>query len=782
MNPNLIGDLLVFLALCFNILAGFSYFMVARGNRSYEALAEKCFNWFVVFSTLMLAYLFYLFFSHDFRVQYVYEYSDRNLPFFYLLSSLWGGQEGTYVLWMFMSACFGFAIKNRSGQYRNYGMFVFSLVNLFFLVLMLKLSPYALLSFFAEDGAGLNPLLQDPWMVIHPPVIFVGYAAAGVPFAIAMAALLRNDYSGWIKRAFPWAGIAAFMLGAGNILGAYWAYRTLGWGGFWAWDPVENSSFIPWFISLALLHGMVIERRTGALRRTNLLMSAFLFILVVYGTFLTRSGVLADFSVHSFIDLGMNIYLVIFLIVYTLFALVVFVSRARSIESTPLNYNFYTKEFSLFAGMLLLFLFSIVVLFWTSLPILTTMSGNPRAADLATYNSFALPFAIVYALFLTAAPFLNFNRYVSGNWKKVVIPVALVSAVVGIGAVFLLDATVMFVVVFMLFATGVAAYLLKSDLRKFLVAGIVGFVVTVLIAYLSGTRDYLYLLYFGAAAMLIVSNLVSFITYLPDRWQLSGGQLSHFGFGLMLVGILGSSGFSRNEKMVINRGEYKEAFDLRISYQGMQNYIEMPHNRLILTYDEGDGEVEVNPELYYSARLDGIMRKPYVKMNLLNDIYFSPEQLQDLDAGQGLILRRGEPKKVGDFTFTFQEYDMSSHESDEPTVSVIARVQVDYGETSEIIEPIKATKTGKQGAREFIDFPFDFGPDQMYSATISHILADQDAVAIHIPGLVESGPPDRLILDISIKPLINFVWLGTTLMLLGGLIVFWRRFRESTVV
>ncbi|MDF1544463.1 MAG: cytochrome c biogenesis protein CcsA [bacterium] len=781
MNPNLIGDLLVFLALCFNILAGLSYFMVARGNRSYEALAEKCFNWFVVFSTLMLAYLFYLFFSHDFRVQYVYEYSDRSLPFSYLLSSLWGGQEGTYVLWMFMSACFGYAIKNRSGQYSKYGMFVFSLVNLFFLALMIKLSPYALMDFYAEDGAGLNPLLQDPWMVVHPPVMFVGYAATAIPFAIAMSALLRNDYSSWIKRAFPWVGVSSVMLAAGNILGGYWAYKTLGWGGFWAWDPVENSSFIPWFISLALLHGMVIERRTGALRRTNLLMSAFLFILVVYGTFLTRSGVLADFSVHSFVDLGINIYLVLFLVFYTLFTLVLFLFRVRSIESKPLEYNFYTKELSLFAGMVLLFLFSIVVLFWTSLPILTTLTGEPRAADLATYNSFALPFGIVYAVFLMAAPFLNYNRFVPENWKKVVLPTTIVAAAVGLLLVFLMDAPILFAVVLTLFSAGVSAYMLKSDLRKSLLTGILGFVVTVVIAYLSGTRDYMYLLYFGSAAMLVVSNLACFLSYLPNRWQLSGGQLTHFGFGLMLIGILGSSGFSRNEKVVINRGEQKEAFGLSVSYLGMQDVIEKPHNRLILTYDEGDGPVEVNPELYYSARLDGIMRKPYVKKNLLNDIYFSPEQIQDLEGGEGLTLKRGEPKKVGDYTFTFQEYDMSSQESDQPTVSVIARVQVDYGEVSELIEPIKSTQTGKQGAREFVDFPYDFGPDKMYSATIAQILADQDAVSIHVPGLAESGPPDRLILDLSVKPLINFVWAGTTLIILGGLIVFYRRFRESVL-
>ena len=781
MNPNLVGNLLVFLALCFNLLSGFSYLMVGRGKRSYEDLADRSYNWFVIFSTLMLSYLFILFFSHDFRVKYVYDYSDRSLPFSYLVSSLWGGQEGPYVLWMFMSACFGLVIKKKSGQYRNYGMFVFSLVNLFFLVLMIKLSPYALMGSYVEDGAGLNPLLQDPWMVVHPPVMFVGYAAAAVPFVIAMAALMRNEYSGWVKRAFPWAGISALMLAAGNILGGYWAYKTLGWGGFWAWDPVENSSFIPWFISLSLLHGMIIEKRTGALRKLNILMSAFLFILVVYGTFLTRSGVLADFSVHSFVDLGMNRYLVIFLAFYTLFTIVLFLARMRSIEVKPLNYNFYSKELSLFAGMTLLFLFSLIVLFWTSLPLLTTLSGEPRAADLATYNSFALPIAVLYAIFLAAAPFLNYHPFTPFDWKKRIGIVAAVSVGLGFGLFhFLLGASIAFATVFSLFVIGMTAYFMKSDLRRSLMPGAIALIGTMVIAYVVGTRDYLHILYFGSAAMLIVSNLVSFFSYLPDRWRLSGGQLAHFGFGLMMIGILGSAGFSRSEKLVINRGEYEEAFNLKISYQGMVNDINVPKNQLKLTYDEGAGDVEINPELYYSARLDGIMRKPYVKKNWLEDIYFSPEQVQDLDSPNGLTLKKDEPHQVGDYTFTFKDYEMGSHESDEKMLTVIARIQVDYAGGSETITPMKSTQLGPEGGRVFTDIPFEFGPDKALSASISQILADQNAVVLQVPGLIKSGPPDRLLLDVSVKPIINFVWVGTTLILLGGIIVLFRRMREST--
>ncbi len=202
MSYDFPGDLLVFLALIFNVIAGVAFFLTARGNKSFEVLARKSYNYFTGIILLAFVYLYYLFFSHQFVIKYVYEYSDRSLPFFYLLSSFWGGQEGTYLLWITFSALFGYLILNRGGQYRNYAMAVYSAVNLFFLFIMVKLSPFAMLDFVPADGAGLNPLLQDPWMVIHPPVIFVGYAMAAVPFALAMAALLKNDYSTWVSRLF----------------------------------------------------------------------------------------------------------------------------------------------------------------------------------------------------------------------------------------------------------------------------------------------------------------------------------------------------------------------------------------------------------------------------------------------------------------------------------------------------------------------------------------------------------------------------------------------------
>jgi len=166
------GELMILFALAMNVIAGISYWGVARGKRTLESLGNRSYNLFALFVTLAVGYLLYLFFSHNYAFKYVYEYSENNQPFLYILSAFWGGQEGTYLLWLFFNALCGYIIVRNGGQYRDYAMVFFSLINLFLLIILLNLSPFALLPFTTDDGLGLNPLLRDPWMIIHPPVIF----------------------------------------------------------------------------------------------------------------------------------------------------------------------------------------------------------------------------------------------------------------------------------------------------------------------------------------------------------------------------------------------------------------------------------------------------------------------------------------------------------------------------------------------------------------------------------------------------------------------------------
>lgn len=827
MAPNVPGDLLIFLGFALNILAGLFFFFLAQGKTAYENLALKSYHLFTAAITLATFYLSYLFFSETYVVAYVYNYSDRALPFFYKLSALWGGQEGTYLLWLMMNAFFGYVIIKKGGVYRNVAMVIYSIVNIFFLFFLVKLSPFALLNGYPPDGAGLNPLLQNPWMVIHPPVIFVGYSLAAVPFSFAMAALILNDFSSWVKKSFPWAAITALMLAGGNILGGYWAYITLGWGGFWAWDPVENSSFIPWFISLAFVHGLVIEKRTGALRKTNLLMASFVFVLVIYGTFLTRSGVLADFSVHSFVDLGINQYLVLFLVLYIMISLmffvrdkinyivatllfaafivttfftggnqfigilitlyvfanlIIFIPLQHRISNIPISYNIFHKEFIVFSGMSLLFVFSIIVLFWTSLPILTNIfTDQPRAADLSTYNTFAAPFGILYALLLTVAPFSVFQTRKIENWPTKLGIIAGISVATGFGLFyFVLGATMMFAVIFSIVMITLAMYMLNGELFKDLIIPFVLAILTVAYSMYVDVDNYLYLLFFAVAVMMSASNLISMIRHMSS-WKTIGAQISHLGFGLMIIGVLASSAFTTNEKLIIPRGGTDDAYGLTVKYLGMEHDINYPLNKLLLTYTVNGKEYNADPQLYYSEKLQGIMKRPYVDNNLLYDLYFSPEQIQPSNNSQNaLILKKNEPVEAGGYQFTFIDYKMTqdevdgNHEHEHSGMTVIAQVEVSKdGDVINITPAISMVSHGNN--TESIDKPAMFGENNKYAASIDQILADQGAVSLKIPGLTSSGPEDRLILDIAKKPIINFVWFGTILILIGATVVFFRR-------
>ncbi len=776
------GELFIWLALVFNLLAGLAFFLVAKGNESFSNLAHRAYHLFTGFALAAGAYLYYLFFSHNYAFKYVFEYNERSQPFIYILSGFWGGQEGTYLLWLIMNALCGYLIIKWGAQYKNWAMAIFSLINLFFLLLMIKLSPFALLPEVAIDGLGLNPLLRDPWMVIHPPIIFMGYSIAAVPFCIAMAALALNDYSTWVKRIFPWAAVCALMLAAGNILGGYWAYKTLGWGGYWAWDPVENSSFVPWVIAVALIHGLIMERRSGVLRKTNILMASLLFLLVVYGTFLTRSGVLADFSVHSFTDLGINGYLVGFMVLFTVITLFFFSLRASKIESKPLDYNFFGREFLLFTGMTVMFVFGMIVMFWSSLPLLSGMFGEPRAADIATYNSFAIPLSIIMAFLLTVSPLTNFVGYkMPGGVTRAMIIFALVGVVSFGMFYFWLGSGIAVSVISTIVVSGMIVYMHKSDTRKALIPALAAFFITVAIALMLDVKNHLFVLFFATAAMAMVSNFVSLFGFLPGRWRLMGGELTHFGFGIMLIGVLASSAFTSNEKLVINKGESERAglYGIDVEYVGMVGEIQEPNNELILNIDDGSSTEEVRPQLYYSSRMDGIMRKPYVFRSLMYDLYMAPEQIQRSESEDHLIsLTKGVWSQVGDLEMRFDRYEMGDHDKDNQSMKVIAIIEVGYENEETMIMPAIIHTADSKGQPMIEKSPsvLEIG-DMSYEVILDQVIPDKNMIMLEIPGLTKSRP-EKLVIDISKKPIISLVWFGTTLIMIGGILTIMRRRKE----
>ena len=768
---------MIYLALGMTILSGLAFFVTALGRRNLLDLGSKAYYLFLIFVAAASAYLYYLFFSHDFSIEYVYSYSSSDLPFFYLLSAFWGGQEGTYLLWALLSGLFGFIILRKGGRYKTWGMFFYTLINLFLVVMMLTLSPFKRMPSAMAEGAGLNPLLQDPWMVIHPPIMFVAYAMAGVPFALVLAAMIRKDFSEWLKISFPYVVITSLALAIANVLGGYWAYKTLGWGGYWAWDPVENTSFIPWVVSLGLIHSMLIEKRIGALRRTNLFLTIFIFLLVIYGTFLTRSGVLADFSVHSFVDLGANAVLISFVVLYLLLTLFMFIfSRGHEISGQPMNYNPLSRDFILFVGMILLVALGVVVLFWSSLPFITQyVTDNPAAAEVSTYNTFAFPFAILISLFVTVSPFIKgLGEKVDGLMAKILTGVAIalaVSAVLWLAE--LIDFTI--AITLLIYLAVMIIYLLLPEIRKNLVISLGGGALGLIIGLLFGVKNIEYLFFIMAAAAAAGAHIIILSKHIPNNLAGAGGYLTHFGFAMMLVGILSSSAFSSNYNLVIPRSQAKSAYGLDITYKGLSGSIADQRNKILLSLNDNGKTMDAYPEYFYTRRLDGIMKRPYIRKNLAYDLYFSPQEVQEVPGGHGLMLRKGQSQSVGDYTIKFVDFEIASHEGS-AGMSVGAWLEVsNAGKTETVVPVLRSDASGTQ----MISDPINLFSDSDYKIKLDKIFADQGTVSLSIPGLVEAGPKDKLILDVSKKPGINLLWLGTIIVFIGMFLSVRKRFRQS---
>ena len=778
MPASVPGEILILLAFAFNLTAGVSFVIEAFRPRGLGSLAIRAYYLLTVVVIAAAAWLIYLFLTHDFSVKYVFQYSDRALGFFYTLSALWAGQEGTYLLWLLLSVAFGYILYRRAGIYRDRAMAVLAVVNAWFLFILIDLSPFAPMDSLRTDGAGLNPLLQNPWMVIHPPIMFTGYAMAALPFCIVIAALWLGNFTEWVRRAMPWMAATAVLLAAGNVLGGYWAYQTLGWGGYWAWDPVENSSFVPWLVSLAALHGLVIQQRTGSLAKINLLLVALTFLLVVYGTFLTRSGVLADFSVHSFVDLGTHVYLVAFLVLFVLLTLALFAWRAKSIEHIPLNYNFWGREFSLVAATALLFVLSVVVLFWTSLPVLTSaFSSQPRAADASTYNDFAMPLAMLFAFFLTVTQATSYSVFQLPFWRSRLMIVASASVVVAVAMYGLIPkADLAFAVTFASVAAGLTMHLLRPGAARLLLPSLIAAVVAAALSVGLGVTKPTYVLFFALGAMATVGGLSAAIKYLPDRWRLAGGALAHTGFGVMLIGILASSGFTVHQKLVLKTGASGEAFGRTITYKGMAGDFMEPDNELILTVGDSVSSREIRPQLYYSQRMDGVMRRPQVMSNFLYDLYFAPEQVTPPDEQTGIKLTKGEPQQAGLFTLTFDGFEMGEHASGGP-VRVAARVIVEHQGKIDTLYPSVATRVDSSGQSDLDSYPDRIGTEGQ-EVILQRVLADEGAVIVHLPGVTEPVEAGTLAIDVSRKLLISLVWIGTILILTGAALAFLRRLRE----
>jgi len=365
----------------------------------------------------------YAIFTHDFSVAYVAGRTSRNLPTFYLWSALYSGQEGSLLFWAAVLSIFGVVVQTltsrRHRAYLPYVAAVTSLVATFFVTVMLfTANPFQRLPFTPLDGNGMNPQLQNPGMVFHPPMLYLGYISITIPFAFAIAALLTKKLdTDWLVAVRKWTIVSWLFLSVGLLIGMWWAYVELGWGGYWAWDPVENAALLPWLVLTAFLHSVMVQEKRGMLKKWNLALILGAFVLSIFGTFITRSGVIA--SVHSFTQSKVGYYFLVFLVLVTVGSAVLYVTRLPLLEADAKLESMVSREASFLFNNLLFIGLAFSVLWGTLFPILSeAIRGTKITVGPPFFNQVNIPLGLALLLLTGIGPLIAWRRASTSNLQR----------------------------------------------------------------------------------------------------------------------------------------------------------------------------------------------------------------------------------------------------------------------------------------------------------------------------------------------------------------------------
>jgi len=540
--PGQIGHFFVLLAFVASVISTIAFFTASKKTdlaekRSWLNFARIAFSTQLVSAVIIFITIFYICANHYFEYMYAYKHASKELEPKYLLACIWEGQEGSFLLWTIWHSILGIFIMARAKEWEAPVMTVISLSQFFLLMMLLGIyvgdvrlgsSPFTLTRNeiagpifsqanylnFIKDGVGLNVLLRNYWMVIHPPILFLGFASTIIPFAFAYAGLQTKRFGDWITPALPWALFSACVLGVGIMMGGKWAYESLSFGGYWAWDPVENASLVPWLILVAGLHTMVIFKATGHSLKASYLFAFLTFIFILYSTFLTRTGVLGDTSVHAFTDAGqaINVMILLFVAAFTLPALLLLVANLKKMPAIHKEENTNSREFWMFIGSLVLFLSAIFIIAKTSVPVYNKVFGTkiaqPENVEFS-YNKVIIMVAILIGLLSAVTQYLKYKKtepkYIL---KKIALPTIIAACITAALAVF---------------------YPLTYYKMG---AGFLG------AAYIA----------LFASIYSVVANAAYIWSGLNGKLKAAGGSIAHLGFALMIAGIL----ISASNKEVIS--------------------------------------------------------------------------------------------------------------------------------------------------------------------------------------------------------------------------------------
>ena len=722
------GTMLVWFCLATTMVAVGAYVSSAH-EKSSLTMARASYCLMTVGTLAASICLMALILDNRFDIRYVSAYSSTDLALVYKISAFWAGQEGSFLLWTVFGAVIGLFLAAKAKDSEPWLMAFWCAVQTCLFTLLLMKNPFGptpedILSKFPH-GQGLNPLLQNFWMAIHPPLVFLGYAAVAAPAAFAVAALIRREYDTWSNRCLPWALFAWITLGAGIIIGGYWAYEVLGWGGYWSWDPVENASLVPWLASTALFHGMLLERRTGSMRRMNIVVALLSFLLALYATYLTRSGVLGDFSEHSFeaTNAASNTYLVGFLLFFTALSLGLLLWRQREIHSLPWYSGLMTRESAFFAGIVSLSALALLVLVGTSSPLITKAFGSrPANVDLGYYGIVSSPVAVILLVILSLTPLLKWTALTRDENKR-----AAASTVV---------ATVLGLVL----ATAAAVAMTAGTVIA------VSFAVGVL-----------------AAVAVIVNGWFALI-HGRRSWKALGGHLAHFGVALIFMGIVFCPSSARpkeSAKIVLPQGEVLRKMGYEFTYLGAEA---LPDRTVARVKVERNGSRFI-ARFTQRPTDTGVIHTPYIHRTLTQDMYIAPQKITTLQ-----IEPMFKPAPSGTaYTDAFT-----------PDGGLAIRLMGAKNDPRSGVATLAVQKRGERPvllrlnrgeSKRFRDYRLTLTKFQVYGRQdVQGDMSVGAVLAVDYPGAKPSAE-----VEISIKHFVSLIWIGSILVLMGGVMAVIRR-------
>ena len=511
---------------------------VAGARRRSSRVIESGIGAFYLVTALMTlasAIIVHAFITQDYSIRYVDRYSDSVQPLFYKLTSYWGGLDGSIMFWVFLLSVFGaIAVKSNRERQRElipYVVAVIASVQLFFLFLMIVHNdPFATyLTQTPGDGRGLNPLLQNPYMAIHPPSLYTGFVGMTIPFAFGMAALITGYLDdSWLRAVRRWTMISWLFLSLGLTLGMIWAYEELGWGGFWGWDPVENAGALPWFTSTAFLHSVMVQERRSMLRVWNMTLVILTFFLTIFGTFMTRSGIVQ--SVHAFgEDAQLTVLFSIFMVALLTFSFGWLIYRLPLLRARSELESWVSREAAFLLNNWILLFAAFFILFATMFPTLSeAVTGQRITVGPPFFNTWMVPIGLVLLVLTGVGPLLAWRRSSPRNLLyQFAWPVA--CAVVTAGGLYFIGFNVW-----------------VSGLCFALCAFVIG---TIGQEFVRGAQ-----VRRGATGTDVVTALVGLVMRSRQRY---GGYIVHVGIVLMFLGLAGA-GYKLEQQVIMNPGDEVE--------------------------------------------------------------------------------------------------------------------------------------------------------------------------------------------------------------------------------